>query len=251
MRSYTVTAATLVLALWTSCSLAAEIRLISVLPAKEMLADLAPQFEHQTGNKVVVTWTGSVDLKKRILAGESYDLILTTDKDINDFAEKGVVLGGSKVDLMRSSIGFAVREGATKPVIQTPDDLKNLMLSAKAVGYSTGSSGVHLENIFKQMGIWDQIKPKLIKVPSGQTVGQVLAAGDADVGFQQVSELIHHPGISYVGPLPQSLQQVTIYSVAISKNSNATEAARALGTVLSSKEAAKAKTEHGMEPIDR
>lgn len=119
---------------------------------------------------------------------------------------------------MRSSIGYAVREGATKPVIQVPDDLKKLVISAKAVGYSSGSSGTHLENLFKQMGILEQVSSKLIQVPSGQTVGQVLASGDADVGFQQVSELLNYHSISYVGPLPKSLQQVTTYSVAISKS---------------------------------
>lgn len=238
-----------VLSAWCSCAGAAEVKLLSVLPAKEVVLELAPEFEKSTGHKLIPTWTGSVDLRKRVSSGETYDLIITVDKDIEGFVSSGTVLAGSKVDLMKSGIGIAVREGLAKPNIKTAGDLKAYLLSAKAVGSSSGSSGAYLEALFERLGIADQIKPKLRKVASGQVVGQLLTSGDADVGFQQISEIIHYPGIQYVGPLPPDVQETVIYSAAISKEASQKEAAKAFQQILASPAAAGLKTEHGLEPF--
>ena len=236
------------LALASAASEAAEIRLLGSGAAKEIVTELLPSFEKDSGHKVSPTWTGGADIRKRIAAGEVYDVVISNAPDIDGFVQQGKVAAGSRVDLMKSGVGVAVPEGASKPDISSGDTLKEALLGAQFIGYSTGPSGAYIERLVERMGIADQVKPKLKQVPSGVSVGSIIASNEADLGFQQVSELLHHPGITYLGPLPADLQYTTIYSARIASGAKEPEAARALVRFMGSPAAVPAIKHHGMDP---
>jgi molybdate transport system substrate-binding protein len=149
---------------------------------------------------------------------------------------------------MKSGIGLAVRAGAPKPDISSSEALKKTLLAAKSIGYSTGPSGAHVVSLIERFGIADQIKPKLKQIPTGARIETVLASGEAEIGFQQISELIHATGIDYIGPLPSDVQLITVYSAGIQSGAKQPEAARALVKALTAPEAAAVIKRHGMEP---
>jgi molybdate transport system substrate-binding protein len=145
-------------------------------------------------------------------------------------------------------VGVAVKAGAPKPDIGTTEALKKTLLSAKSIGYSTGPSGVYVVGLFQRMGIADEIKGKLKQTPTGVFVGSIIASGEAEIGFQQVSELSHFPGLDYVGPLPAEVQQFTTFSSGIMAGAKEAEAAKALATFVTAPAAAAAYKKRGMEP---
>jgi molybdate transport system substrate-binding protein len=149
---------------------------------------------------------------------------------------------------MKSAVGVAVRAGAPKPDISSPQAVKNMLLAAKSIGYSTGPSGNHVVSLIERFGITDQIKPKLRQVPTGVRIETIIATGEAEIGFQQISELIRAPGIDYIGPLPSDIQRITVYSAGIHANARQPEAARALVKSLTGGSAAPVIKHHGMEP---
>jgi molybdate transport system substrate-binding protein len=159
------------------------------------------------------------------------------------------VVPGSRVDLVRSSIGMAVRAGATKPDISSVDALKRTLLQAKSIAYSASASGVYLSHeMFQRLGIADQIKGKCKRIAS-EPVGAVVARGDAEIGFQQISELLPVPGIDYVGPLPPEVQRVTVFSAGVGVGAKNPDAARALIRFLASPAAAPAIKKTGLQPV--
>jgi molybdate transport system substrate-binding protein len=220
--------------LWPIAAGAAEITVLSTQAVEGAYRELVPQFEKASGHKVTTVFTGTLDAQKRIAAGEQYDLIIMAGPAIDDLIKSGKVATGSRVDLASSGIGLAVRAGAPKPDIRTTDALKRTLLAAKSIGYSTGPSGVYLTDLFRRLGIADQIKPKLKQTPTGVFVGSILARGEVEIGFQQVSELTHFPGIDYVGPLPADVQLVTVFSSGMQIGAKARDAARAWVTFLTS-----------------
>ena len=227
---------------------AAEIKVLASAATKEAYVELVPEFEKSSGHQVVTTWTGSANIKKQIAAGEVYDLVIIGGTEIDAFIQQGKVVPGSRVDLMKSGVGIGVRAGAQKPDISSSEALKKTVLSAKSIGYSTGPSGVHVVALFERMGIADQVKPKLKQVPSGARIGTFISSGEAEIGFQQISELIHAPGVDYLGPLPPDAQKITVYSAGIHSGVKQPEAAKELAKFLASPAAASAIKKHGMEP---
>jgi molybdate transport system substrate-binding protein len=155
---------------------------------------------------------------------------------------------GSRKDLMKSGVGVAVRAGAPKPDIGSSEALKKTLLAAKSIGYSTGPSGIHVVGLIERMGITDQVKSKLKQTPSGVRIGTIIASGEAEIGFQQVSELIHEPGIDYLGPLPADVQKITVYSAGIHSEAKQPDAAKELIKVFTVPAAAAVIKMHGMEP---
>src|SRR5215470_10127528 len=151
---------------------------------------------------------------------------------IDEQIKLGRALAGSRVDLAKSGTGLAVRKGAPKPDIRSAEALKKTLLAAKSIGYSTGPSGLYMLSVFEKLGIADQVKGKLKQTPSGVFVGTLIANGDAEIGFQQVSELVHFDGIDYVGPLPGDLQRITVFSAGIHTGAKEADAARALAKFL-------------------
>lgn len=227
---------------------AQEIIVLAAGATEEIFAELVPQFEKSSGHKVVATFTGTANIKKQVAAGEVYDLVIVGGPEIDAFIQQGTIVPGSRTDLVKSGVGVAVRAGSPKPDISSSEALKKTLLAAKSVGISTGPSGVHMASLFERMGIADQIKPKLKQVPSGVRIGSVIVSGEADIGFQQISELIHSPGLDYIGPLPSEVQKITVYSAGIHSRAKQPEAAKALVKSLTAPTAEMVIKKHGMEP---
>jgi molybdate transport system substrate-binding protein len=227
---------------------AAEIKVISTRATEELYRELMPRFEKATGHTVTTVFTGTVGVQERIAAGESYDVIIMVDTAINDYIRSGKVVAGSRVDIARASIGVGVRAGSPKPDIRTPEALRNALLAAGSIGYSTGPSGDYVIGMFQRLGIADALRPKLKQVPTTMLVASFIASGGAEIGFQQTNELSHYPGVDYLGPLPAELQETTWRSGGIMTGSRAVEAGKALLEFLSGPEAAPVIRKHGLDP---
>jgi molybdate transport system substrate-binding protein len=234
--------------LLSSMADAAEIKVLSTQATEDAYKELVPQFEKATGHKVATVFTGTLDVNKRLAAGESYDLIIMSAGSIEEHIKGGKIVPGSRVDLAKSGVGAAVKAGAPKPDIGTVDALKKTLLAAKAIGYSTGPSGVYMVTLFQKLGIADAVKPKLKQTPTGVFVGTIIASGEVDIGFQQVSELSQFKGVDYIGPLPAEVQLFTSFSSGIATGAKEADAAKALVKFLTSPEAAAAFRKRGMEP---
>jgi molybdate transport system substrate-binding protein len=227
---------------------AAEIKVLSTQATEQAYRELAPQFEQASGHKVTTIFTGTLDVQKRIAAGESYDIILMAGPAIDDFIKAGKVVPGSRVDIARSGVGVAVKAGAPKPDIGSTEAVKKTLLAAKSIGYSTGPSGVYLTGLFQRLGVADAIKGKLKQTPTGVFVGNIVASGEAEIGFQQVSELAHFPGVDFVGPLPADIQEITVFSAGLQVGAKETEPAKAWLKFLTAPEHAAAFTSRGLTP---
>jgi molybdate transport system substrate-binding protein len=251
MKSRLAATAVCGLFLLSGAANAAEIKVLASGAIKEAANELFPQFEKASANKVTVTWAGTVDIKKKIAAGEVYDLVIVASTELDAFMKDGKFVAGSKVDLVRSSVGIAVKAGAPKPELNSGEDLKKALLAAKSVGYSTGPSGVYIQSLFEKMGIADQIKTKAKVTGPGVPVASVIRDGSAEIGFQQVSELIHEQGIDFIGPIPADVQKITVFSSAVPTGAKAQLEAKALQKFLTAPAAAPTIKKHGLERIAR
>jgi molybdate transport system substrate-binding protein len=247
MTSRLIIAATGTLLL-SSLADAAELKVLSTQATEEAYRELVPQFEKDTGHKVTTVFTGTLDANKRLAAGETYDLLIMSGPSIDEHIKAGKVVPGSRVDLAKSGVGVGVKAGAPKPDISTTEALKKTLLAAKSIGYSTGPSGVYVIGLFQRMGIADEVKGKLKQTPTGVFVGSIIASGEAEIGFQQVSELSHFAGVDYVGPLPADVQQFTTFSSGIVTGTKEADAAKALVKFITAPAAAAAFKKRGMEP---
>lgn len=234
--------------LFASTAGAAEIRVLSSQAIKETYLELAPQFERASGHTLDTTWAGTVDITKRLAAGERYDLIIMASDGIERLIEDGKIAAGSRVDLVRSGIGIAVRKGAPTPDVSSSEALKRAVLAAKSIGYSTGPSGVYLQALFERLGIAEAVKGKARQVAPGVPVGTILTSGEAEIRFQQVSEVLHFPGIDYLGPLPAELQHVTVFSAGLPVGAKQSDAAGQLVKFLRAPAAAPVIKKNGLDP---
>lgn len=225
-----------------------EIKLLASGAMHEIGNELLPQFEKATGHKVTVNWAGTASIKQKIEAGEVFDLIIVGAPEVDKAIAGGKMKPGSRADLARSGIGVAIRAGVPKPDISSGAAVKRALLAVKSVVYSTGPSGVYIATLFEKLGIAEEMKAKSKQVPPGMRVGQVLAKGEGELGFQQVSELIHEAGIQFLGPLPPDIQHFTLYSSGIGSNSKVSPAAAALQAFLAAPDALAVIRKNGMEP---
>ncbi len=215
---------------------------------------LAPQFTQMTGDTTRLVLGASMGatptaIPNRLQRGERAGVLLMVGSGLDALLANGKAVPGSRVDLARSIIGMAVRAGAAKPDISTVDALKRTLLAAKSIAYSDSASGVYLEKqLFPKLGIVEQMKKTARMIP-GDPVGGVVAHGDAELGFQQISELKPIPGIDIVGPIPDAVQSVTIYAAGIAAGSTHQDEAKKLIAFLSSPEAAAAVRATGMETM--
>ena len=225
MRKLTLYAA--VLAVLSVCRAdAAQITVLSSNGVREAVIELLPQFEKATGHRVQVIWDGSLNIKKRIGSGEGADLVVLPAADVDDLIASGGLTPGSRVDVAKSIIGVAVRSGLAKPDVSTSEKFKSVLLAAKSIVISSGPSGVYLLELMEKQGILGTLRPRIKQLASGQPVGEALARGDGDLGFQQVSELLHVSGVTYVGPLPADIQKVTIFAGGVPKSAKDAAVAR-------------------------
>lgn len=227
---------------------AAAIKVMASPAIKEAYLELVPAFEKSSGHKVTTIWAGTVDVVKRIGGGEPVDLVIASAASIDNLTKQGRIVPGGTTVIAKSGIGVAVRTGAPKPDISSGDALKRALLAATSIGCSTGPSGVYLEGLFERLGVADQIGAKLVRVPIGQSVGEAVARGEAELGFQQVSELLPVKGTDFVGPLSPDVQEVTAFSAGLHASAAAPDAAKALVDFLRSPDAASVITRSGMQP---
>jgi molybdate transport system substrate-binding protein len=224
---------------------AAEIVLVSGAgPMPEMLGALAPMFERASGHKVKLSFKPAPAMQNDVRQG-SVDVVVANPEPIDQLAKEGLITTSSR--LMLSKVGVAVRAGAPKPTIQTAEQLKAALLAAKSVAYSQGASGQHFVTVIARLGIGDALKPKTVIV-TGRPVGAAVASGEAEIGIQQVAELMPVAGIDLIGPLPPEVQTTIVYSAAVPSKAKEAEAAKALVNFLSSEAAVSVIKQKGMQP---
>jgi len=221
---------------------------ISSMAMREALTELAHVYEQQTHQRVVIVSVGGIEVARRVNDGETFDFVVLASGAIDKLASAGRVVPGSRVDLARSGVAIAVPAGAARPDIGSEASVREAVLRARSIGYSTGPSGAHMVGLFARWGIADAIAPRVVEAPPGVPVGTLAASGAVELCFQQLSELMHLPGIDVVGPLPPPIQAVTVFSAAICTSAGQAPATRALLAFLASPAADAAMRAHGMEP---
>lgn len=221
---------------------------ISSMATRLVLAELASAYTQRTGQAVAIESVGGVDAAKRVQAGEPFDVVLLASDAIDKLIASGHALAGSRVDLVQSAVALAVRAGAPQPDVASEADVKQAVLAARSISFSTGPSGVYLTKLFERWGIAQAIAPRLVQAPPGVPVGTLVARGDVELGFQQTSELMNLDGITVLGTLPDEIACITTFSGAVCTTSAQAPAARELLAFLASPETAKDKRRHGMQP---
>ena len=234
-------------------TMSSEIRVMTSGAFTAAYLELIPQLELLTKRKIVTAatsmGTGPDSIPSRLQRGEPVDVVIVADAALVELIKGGMILAESRTPLARSAIGMAVRAGAPKPDISSVDALKRTLLQAKSIAYSASVSGRYLTTeLFQRLGIADQVMPKSRRI-EGERVGAEVARGEAEIAFQQVSELLPVPGIDYVGPLPPEVQKVSVFSAGVTVGARDADAAHALIRFLASPDAAHAITKSGMEPI--
>jgi molybdate transport system substrate-binding protein len=218
------------------------------------LRDLAPAYKQQTGNTLEIVAGPSMGttpqaIPNRLARGEQADVVIMVGYALDDLIKAGTVAADSRVDLARSPIAMAVRAGAPKPDISTVDRFRQALLNARSIAYSDSASGVYIQNeMFPKLGIADAVRTKSKMIPA-TPVGEVVARGDAEIGFQQLSELRPVPGIDIVGVIPPEVQKITVFAGGVVTNAQHGASARALLAFLASLAAAPSIANSGLEPI--
>ena len=233
---------------------AAEVRVMISGGLTAAYNALVPEFERATGHKVLTAFGPSMGtttnaIPVRLERGEPADVLIMVGYALGDLVKQGKVVADSRVDLVKSPIGIAVKSGAPKPDISSADTIKRALLAAKSIAYSDSASGVYVSTeMFAKLGIADELKDKARKIPA-TPVGEIVAHGDAEIGFQQISELKPVAGIDIVGPLPDELQKITVFSAGIATVSKEPDAGKALIKFLASPAARDTLVKSGLDPI--
>jgi molybdate transport system substrate-binding protein len=233
---------------------AAEIKVMNSGGFAAAYLDLVPEFERATGNTIKTAWGPSMGtapdaIPLRLQRGEPVDVIIMVGYALGDLIKQGKIVADSRVDLARSKIGMAVRAGAVKPDISSVEAFKQALIAAKSIAYSDSASGVYVSTeLFQRLGIAEELRAKSREIKS-ERVGNVVARGEAEIGFQQISELLPVHGIDFVGPIPAELQKITVFSAGIAASAKDPSAAKTLIEFLASPAAIAVIKKSGLEPI--
>ena len=218
------------------------------MATKQLLAELVAEFQKTSAQQVSVESVGGVDAARRVQAGEAFDVVILAANAIDQLIDAGKIVPGSRVDLVRSGVSIAVRAGAPRHDIGSEDAVMQTVLNARSLSYSTGPSGAHLVKLFERWGIAATLQSRIVQAPPGVPVGSLVAKGEVELGFQQLSELIHLSGIDVLGPLPPAIQIITTFSAGLAVTSTQAEGVRKLLEFMVSPAALGAKLRNGMEP---
>jgi len=217
------------------------------MATRHLLADLVAALA-ATATDVSIESMGGVDAARRVAAGEAFDGVVLASGAIDKLITQGAVVPGSRVDLVTSPMAAAVRTGTTHPSIESEEAVKQAVLSARHIGYSTGPSGDHLRALFERWGVSAVVKDRLVQARPGIPVASLVAGGEADLGFQQLSELLNVDGVDVVGLLPDSIQGTTTFSGGLACASTRPDRVREVLAFMASPAVASIKRKHGMEP---
>lgn len=238
----------LVLLAFCAVTRAAEIRVLSTNALKHAMQELGPRFEQASRHKLVLQFAPAADMKARIEKGEAFDVTFLTAAAIDDLIKQGRLLAATRTDIARVGAGVAIRKGAPKPDISTPDAFKRALLAARSVTYvGTGATGATMRKAFEQLGIAEEMKAKTRTV-SGISAADAVARGDAEMGFSVISEILGVAGTEFAGPLPPEVQVYLVFPGAVSANARASDAAQQLIKFLTGEAAAEVMRAQGMEP---
>lgn len=215
---------------------------------KAAYRELLPAFMRSSKVKVDTYWGGMADIRTRIVAGEVTDVVIGSAGLIEDLIASGNLDSRTRIDIAKSEVGAAVRAGARKPDIGSVESLKGALRAAKSIVYSSGPSGVYLAELFQRLGIAEELKAKAKQAPPGVLVGELVARGEFELCFQQVSELRQVRGIDFVGRLPREVQLSTVFSGAVHSRSAQSKPGGELLRHLASKESHRVLRKHGLEP---
>ena len=221
---------------------------ISSMATRAVLAELAAAVERRTGCRVTFESVGGVDAAKRVEAGEPFDVVVLAADALDRLFAAGHAVPGTRVDVTRSGVAVAVPAGAPRPDMASEEAVRRAVLAARRIGYSTGPSGTELLKLFARWGIADDVAPRLVQARAGVPVAALVASGEADLGFQQFSEMMGAPGIAVVGMLPPPVEIVTTFAAGVCAAAREPARARELLAFLASPDADAAKRRHGMEP---
>jgi molybdate transport system substrate-binding protein len=237
--------------LLSSLAQAAEIRVLASVALTAALNELAPQYERTTGNKLSLGYSLVADIRKRVLEGETADVIILSRPVMEDLQKQDKLTPGSIADVAGIAVAVTARAGAPKPDISSVDALKRSLLAAKSVVYADpakgGLSGVYFARVLDRLGIAEQMKPKTVLVPGDQSA-EVVAKGEAEIGVAQTSEIIPVAGAQLVGPLPGDLNLVTVFSAGLGAGTKAPDAATSYVKFITGPTAAAVLKARGMEP---
>jgi len=235
-----------------SAAHAAEFKVMSAIAMQPVMEDLGPKFERATGHKLAITFATLGATVKRVQGGETADVVIIPQQGIDRLVKDGKAAAGDVTVIASAGIGVAVRKGAPKPDISSPEALKRTLLAAKSITYGNpahgGASGIHFAKVLDRLGIANEMKPKTIFLPKAGPVGVLVANGEAEIGVQQFQDFIQVAGIEIVGPLPGDLQDTIVFSAAIMAGAKDSAASKALVNYLRTPEAATVIKAKGMEP---
>jgi molybdate transport system substrate-binding protein len=226
-----------------------QLVVICTMSCKEALIELVPVFEREKGYAVDITYGAGPELAKKISSGVRADIFVGPEEFSGPLIDEGRLVGNSRTAFAHSSAALAVKAGAAKPDISSPQKLKEALLAAKAVSYSRGASGIHFLQACERLGIADVIEAKLVKPRPGEMVGPVLVRGEAEIGIQQPAELLPVPGIEIIGPLPPELRQTIVYGATVFTGSTQHEGTQAFIEFMRSHEAREVLHETGLDPV--
>lgn len=223
------------------------IHLISSMATRQVLAALAEAYRAKGGDEVRLESVGGVDAARRVQAGEVFDLVVLASDAIDKLAAAGTLQAGTRRGIVDSSVAIAVRAGAPRPDVSSEAALKDSVLAARAIGYSTGPSGTALLQLFERWGLAEALKPRLVQARPGVPVGSLVASGEVELGFQQLSELMDLDGITLLGGMPEPLAITTTFTGAVASASTRPQAALALLSFLCEPANAELKRRMGMD----
>jgi len=226
----------------------AEIKLFASGAVKEAYLELLPAFEKASGHSVKAAWSNTTDIRKRVAAGEIADLVILGSDGTDALIREGKLVASTRAEFARSGIAIAVRAGAPRPDVSSAEALKRSILAAHSIGYSSGASGTYIVTMLQNLGIYEDAQAKAVVTKANDPVGGKVAAGEAEIGFHQLSELIPVKGIDIIGPLTQDVQQITVFSGALHAAASEPAAASALSKFLTAPGAAAILKKHGLEP---
>jgi molybdate transport system substrate-binding protein len=243
-----VSCAVLVCAPFVGCAESAEIKVISTGSFRGALVELAPAFEASRGDKIEMLWAGTDEIVRRLAAGETLDVVIAPAPWIDDLTSRGWLVPGGRIDLAGSGIGVAIKSGVPAVDISTTEVLRGALRKAHKIMLSDGVSGIYLTALFKKWGLAEELEPKIARLPGSREVADAMVRGEADIAFLQVAEWLEVKGVTFVGPLPADIQEMTAISAGLNKKAATPDAARALVEFLASPAAGAAKTRSGLTP---